>query len=105
MKTKKQSWYDKYKSYIDKLNSIIRVSKTNHYKSYFRRFNNNSRKIWNGINELISKRKSNQLSINIIDNGKFRSDQIMVTNKFNSFFTSIGSILSDKIFHRTNTRR
>ena len=97
MKTHLQEWYNIYKIYRDKLNSIIRLSKTMHYKLYFQKFKDSSRKIWDGINEIISKRKSKQSPINIIDKGKFISDQSLVTNKFNLFFTSIGPNLSGNI--------
>ena len=67
MKTYNQCWYTKYKKYRDKLNSIIRLSKTIHYKLYFQKFRDNSRNIWDGINEIISKRKFKQSPVNIID--------------------------------------
>ena len=97
MKTYNEGWYTKYKQYRDKLYSIIRLSKTIHYKLYFQKFRDNSRKIWDGINEIISKRKLKQSSIDIIDKGKFISGQSLATNKFNLSFTSIGPNLSDKI--------
>ena len=97
MKTRLQEWYNIYKIYRDKLNSIIRLSKTMHYKLYFQKFKDNSRKIWDGINEIVPKRKSKQSTINIMDNGKFISDQSLVTNKFNLFFTSIGPNLNGNI--------
>ena len=96
MKTYNQGWYTKYKKYKAKLNIIIRLSKIIHYKLYFQNFRDYSRKIWDGINEIISKRKLKQSPINIIDKWKFISDPL-VTNKFNLFFTSIGTNLSDKI--------
>ena len=68
MKTYNQSWYTKYKKYRDKFNSIIHLCKTIHYKLYFHNVGDNSRKIWDGINEIISKRKLKQSPINIINN-------------------------------------
>ena len=81
MKTYNQGWYTKYKKYRDKLNSIIRLTKTIHYKLYFQNFRDNSRKICDGINEIISKRRLKQSPINIIDKGKIISDQSLVINK------------------------
>ena len=45
----------------------------------------------------LNENQNNYLLINIIDKGKFISDQSLVTNKFNLFFTSIGPNLSGNI--------
>ena len=57
MSTKDVKWYKIYKVYLDKINHLIRKSKNNNYKKYFIEFKQNSKKIWNGINELISQKK------------------------------------------------
>ena len=56
MSTKDVKWYKIYKVYRDKINHLIRKSKNNYYKKYFIKFKQNSKKIWNGINELISQK-------------------------------------------------
>ena len=57
MSTKDVKWYKIYKVYRDKVNHLIRKSKNNYYKKYFIEFKQNSKKIWNSINELISQKK------------------------------------------------
>ena len=98
LKSNDKFWYQRYKYYRDMLNHLIRKSKRNHYNNYFESFNNNSKKIWKGINELIIRSKRNntekiQLKIN---NNTIR-DNKMISNHFNSYFTSIAGNLVDKL--------
>ena len=60
MSTKDQKWYNSYKVYRDKINHFTQNSKNSYYKKYFMDFKSNSKKIWNGINELISNKKVNR---------------------------------------------
>ena len=50
-------WYDLHKIYRDKINHLIRNSKSNYYKKYFNDYKQNGKKIWKGINELISEKR------------------------------------------------
>ena len=98
LKSKDPYWYQQYKYYRDTLKHLIRRSKKNHYKSYFETFKTNSKKIWKGINELIS--KSNKTACNKIsidNNGISISDQKQVANKFNEYFTNVAQKLVDKL--------
>ena len=61
-------------------------------------FESNSKKIWNGINRLISQKKVNKSqTINLYENGQFITSQQEVAEKFNSYFTNVGKNLSDNI--------
>ena len=85
--TKNQKWYDLYKIYRDKINHLLRNSKSNYYKKYFNDSKQNGKKIWKGINELISEKKCNKSqNINLYENGQFITNQQQVADKFNSFF-------------------
>ena len=97
MNTKKHKWYDKYRIYRDKINHLLRKSKNNHYKNYFATFKRDSKKVWIGINDIISKTKKHEKNINLYENNQFISNQQQIANKFNTFFTTIGPNLSEKI--------
>ena len=90
-------WYIKYKTYRDKINHLIRISKNIYYKNYFKRFNTNVKKTWSGIKTFLSNQKSAQTSINLQVDGEIITDQKRVANKFNEFFTNIGPDLSKQI--------
>ena len=55
IKTNNHTFYDNYKLYRNKINHLIRKSKSNYFKSYFERFRENSKKIWTGINKSSTK--------------------------------------------------
>ena len=98
MSTNNQKWYDLYKIYRDKINHLIRNSKSNYYKKYFNDYKQNGKKIWKGINELISEKKGNKSqNINLYGKGQFITNQQQFADKFNSFFTTIGEKISDDI--------
>ena len=60
MKLKNTHNYSQYKLYRDKLNKIIKTSKKNYYKAYFYEHQKYSKKSWNGINEIIGKRRKDK---------------------------------------------
>ena len=97
LSSRNNKWYDLYKLYKDKLKQLIRFSKTNYYKNYFTTHTANIKKIWVGINNLLSKKKNKQSNINLYEKEEFTTDQTTVANKFNSYFTNIGPMLSSKI--------
>ena len=94
MSTKNQKWYDLYKIYRDKINHLIRNSKSNYYKKYFNDYEQNGKKIWKGIKLISEKRGNKSQNINLYGNGQFITNQQQVADKFNNFFTTIGEKLS-----------
>ena len=97
MQTSDQKWYDVYKLYRNKINHLLHLSKNTHYNHFFDKFKCYSKKIWNGINEIISKHNNNkQQNINLYENDQFITNPNEVANKFNSFFTNIGPKISSE---------
>ena len=90
-------WYAKYKTYRDKINHLIRISKNLYYKNYFTQFKTNVKKTWSGIRTFLSNKKTAQTSINLQIDGEIITDKKRVANKFNEFFTNIGPNLSKQI--------
>ena len=97
IKLKDPFWYNKYKTYRNSINHLIKVSKNKYYKNYFKSFNSNSKKVWAGIKSIISNKKTSQTSINLQIDGEIITDQETVTNKFNTFFVNIGPNLIKQI--------
>ena len=104
MKSKNTTHYKTYKLYRDKLNSLIRASKRNHYKQYFTQHNQNSKKTWNGINEPLGKKRNTlQDNISLCINNEIITDQKQIANTLNKYFIEIGENLSTKLGIPTNT--
>ena len=69
-----------------------------YYRNYFTKNKNNIKKVWDGINTLLTRKKENSNNkINIIDNDKFITDQYDIASKFNIFLTNIGPLLCENI--------
>lgn len=88
---------DKYKSYKNKLTTIIRKAEKMHYANKFEQAKGNLSQTWQIIKGLIN---SEQVSKQI---GEIRIDDVTVTdknkiaNKFNDYFVNIGPQLANKI--------
>ena len=98
LNTKKPIWYQKYKYYRDLINHLIRKSKKSYYASYFEKFQNNPRKLWCGVKEIINTQKSernNGISLNI--NGKVKSNNKTVADSFNQYFTTVAQKLIETL--------
>ena len=96
IKTNNHTFYDNYKLYRNKINHLIKKSKSNYFKSYFERFRENSKKIWTGINKILYKTFSTTQNIVLNQNGKIISNQKNVADEFNNFFINVGQNLSKK---------
>ena len=98
LKSKDMFWYQRYKYYRDTLNHLIRKSKRIFYKDFFDNCITDFKKVWKGINDLLSKsskKKSDEISLKI--GNKVISNKNTVANHFNSFFTSIAEELVSKL--------
>ena len=98
LKKRDPFWYTRYSHLKDKmLKPILEQAKTDHYRKYFEENMHNSKKIWQGINEIV-KNKYSQLNSDIFldENGNIITDQKIVAAKFNKFYTNIaGKLLRD----------
>ena len=100
-KNKESNAYHKYKTHNDHVNKLKKISMKMHYKNYFKKYINNSRKAWIGINTLMNRHKKTQNTIYLEENGLI-SDPSKVANKFNDFFLNIADKLSSKIVKKNN---
>ena len=95
-KTKQQklSKHNSYKRYRNKITELLRISKQTYYQNYFEENKNNSKRIWQGIHETISSRKSKKHSSisTIVVDGNTITGPTEMAESFNNFCTSIGKI-------------
>ena len=97
-KNRDQFWYGRYSSLKDDiLKPSLERSKTEYFARYFEQNINNSKKIWDGINEIIHNKFSKINSEIFLDeNGNIITDQKKVAAKFNKFYANIaGKLLCD----------
>ena len=96
-----QDWGE-LKRLCSKVNSNIKIAKESYYKQSFTEHKNDSRRTWQTINELTS-RKSNTSSIKeLIVNGVSINKTTDLANAFNEHFSTIGPKLADEIPSEAN---
>ena len=90
--------YNHYKLFRNRIVDLIRQSKTNYYRQYFNDNLRNSKKIWTGINEIISlKSKKNVTNISLEVGGHLTSNQKLITESFNEYFTQIAEKIKSRL--------
>lgn len=96
----------RYRSFKNKLTTVVRKAKALYYKNYFDQNKANSKKIWSGINSILNKGFSNTndtgISGKLTDKQNDPNNIQICANNFNDFFTSIGENLASKIGAPTN---
>ena len=86
-----------YKTYRNKLTKLIRASRKMHYSNKILNANSNTTTTWKIIKEMIGKRTEPPPTENFTLNGTKIPNTSYCANNFNSFFTSIGPDLANKI--------
>ena len=94
LKKRSKFWYNRYRYLCDIVKKRIADAKKSYFSWYFKTNINNSKKIWKAINEIIHNKytKVNE-EIFLDDNGRIITDQKIVANKFNKFYTTIADKL------------
>ena len=97
---RKRSYYShcKFKTYRNKLNHLIKISKSNYYKEYFVTNKTNTKEIWKGIRQIITlKSKSSFTPNKLVKDGHEIKNVKEIANEFNNYFSNIGKNLASAI--------
>ena len=98
-KQQKLSKHNSYKKYRNKITELLRISRQTYNQKYFEKNKKYSKRLWQGIHEIISSQKSKKgssISTIIVDGNTITAPTEMAEN-FSNFFTSIGKSLQEKI--------
>ena len=89
---------NKYISFKNRLNHVLRITERHYYQQELSNCQNNMKKSWQLIKDIINKnKKKTQASPKIYINGHLSENSQDIANSFNKFFTEIGPILDAKI--------
>jgi len=88
--------YD-YSSFCNKLKSIIRLAKIKYYKSAFITCKNNIKDTWKLLNNLLCRNIGKRTIQSIIVNNENITNEKLIANEFNNYFSNIANILNDEI--------
>ena len=76
----------------------MKIAKRQYYNNYFSVNVKDSKKIWNGIKEIIKvKPNTSQKTIRIVENNVEIKDLKMIVNVINNYFSYIGKNLANEI--------
>ena len=93
----KSRHHAKYKTYRNSITNLLKISKNLHYKGFFNINQNDPKKSWEGINEVINKKKKSQSKIILSKGVNKLSDPDSVSNEFNAFFSTVAKKIQEKI--------
>ena len=92
-----QDNWDKYRTYRNLFNKLIKASKRQHYDNHLKTHAKNSKKTWEILKELTTG-KTTQVKIDKIKvNGEVITDNRKMANAFNAFFTEAGKNIYNSV--------
>ena len=95
----------KYKQYKNKLNHVIKIAKKNYYEEQLMKYKNDSKSLWQTLNEIINKHKNHKKFPNMFNGslpGEKISDPHKIADKFNEYFINVGPGLAKNIPNISN---
>ncbi len=90
--------YHKFKTFRNKLHSLIRKAKRSYYFTHFEQVKNNLRQTWKTINTVIGRTRKQTLNDQFRrESGTIITDPRKISDEFNDFFVNVGPNLASKI--------
>ena len=94
----KAELFSKFKQIRNTLNTVIKQAKSDYYTELFEENKSNIKQTWKEIKKIVNINKKNTVFPDSIKKGHhFIHDKKEIANEFNSFFTSIGNNIDNKI--------
>ena len=75
----------------------MNIAESYHYQKEFDKHKSKLKKTWHVIREIISKSTAFSCSQEFLVNGKLTKDKQLIADKFNEYFTTAGSELTNEI--------
>ena len=95
---RKTELFNKFKHYRNQIINLTRICKEQYFKEFFANNKKNSKKIWDGIRTILNTKKQKSFKQITLSINKIKvTNELEITDYFNSFFTSIDNNLVDKI--------
>lgn len=88
-----------FKQYRNQLTQVVRSAKTNYYRQIFINFKNNTKKIWQAINELKGNFQNKDTIKTLQYDNKVLSDPLDISHAFSNYFSKIAPDLESKLPH------
>ena len=96
----KSNIFKRFKKYRNLIITLQRKSKGNYFLEYFSKYQNNMKKTWDGIRNVLNVSKKKSTMINqLLHKNKILTSNKEKSNALNEFFVNIGSTIEEKIPH------
>ena len=99
--TRDESFYDRYKTYRNKIAIINKLYRTSYYNGILSE-PNNSKKMWDNINLIINKKKPSSSISEIKVDSKHYTQPTSIANNINNYFCNVPRDLAAKLPHKGN---
>ena len=99
--TRDVSFYDRYKTYRNKIATIHKLYRTSYYNGILSK-PNNSKKMWDNVNLTINKKKPSSSISEIKVDSKHYTQPTSIANNINNYFCNIPRDLAAKLPHKGN---
>ena len=96
-RTNKTEDINRYKTYRNKLNSLLKRAEKEHYERLLQDNKCNLKKSWSIIKEVINKKKNTNSCSRFVVNDKITTNKKSISDGFNSYFINIGPNLARRI--------
>ena len=106
---RKENLQHRLRHYKNKIKNLIRSSKHNYFKKYFADNNKNAKKLWEGINEIISSKTKTKTTINCLEiknddeTTTTITDPKEIANTAVNYFTNVADEILNKRKYNGNT--
>ena len=98
LKKKNPTTFSTYKNYNKIFTKVCKKSKAMYYENFYKKFANNSRKLWRETNDVIGRvKKEKHITKRFKKGGRIITSKKEIADEFNRFFSSIGEKLSSEI--------
>jgi len=89
---------ERYTRYKNKLTHLLRISEKKYIREYLDKYSTDLKKSWSVANNIIGKNsKCNNVPVTLNINGEKVNDPLTIANTFNSFLSSVGPNLAQRI--------
>lgn len=89
---------EKYRIYKNKVNNLIKTTKNNYYREKLDKCKNNTKKVWEIVNDITNDQKTKNNTINKIKvDGNIIENKKQIANEYNKHYSEIGTKMANKI--------
>ena len=89
-----------YRRFCNYVTSSIRKAKRDYFSEKFSNYKSDMRQTWKSINHVLGKNEKAKITVSKLNiNNSLVSDELLIADSFNEYFSTIGSNISNSVHH------